>query len=58
MASRVHWRDLTIGLAAVTVIVVAVLSILIFARVGAMHGETKKLYVTAPDVTGVLPPAG
>ena len=55
MASRVHWRDLTIGIAAVTVIVVAVLSILIFARVGAMHGETKKLYVTAPDVTGVLP---
>jgi hypothetical protein len=55
MASRVHWRDLTIGLGAVVVITVLVLSILIFARVGALHGETKKLYVTAPDVTGVLP---
>jgi phospholipid/cholesterol/gamma-HCH transport system substrate-binding protein len=55
MASRVHWRDLTVGLAAVVVITVVVLSILIFARVGALHGDTKRLYVTAPDVTGVLP---
>jgi phospholipid/cholesterol/gamma-HCH transport system substrate-binding protein len=55
MASRVHWRDLRIGLAAVVTIVVIVFSILIFARVGALHGEKKKLYVTAPDVTGVLP---
>jgi phospholipid/cholesterol/gamma-HCH transport system substrate-binding protein len=55
MASRVHWRDLRIGLAAVVVMTVIVLSILIFARVGALHGDTKKLYVTAPDVTGVLP---
>ncbi len=55
MASRVHWRDLRVGLAAVVTMTVIVLSILIFARVGALHGETKKLYVTAPDVTGVLP---
>lgn len=55
MASRVHWSDLKIGLAAVVVIAVAVVSILVFARVGALHGDTKKLYVTAPDVTGVLP---
>jgi len=55
MASRVHWRDLRIGLAAVVTMTVFVLSILIFARVGALHGDTKRLYVTAPDVTGVLP---
>lgn len=55
MAPRVHWRDLRIGLAAVVTMTVFVLSILIFARVGALHGDTKRLYVTAPDVTGVLP---
>lgn len=55
MASRVHWSDLRVGLAAVVVIAVLVVSILLFARVGALHGDTKKLYVTAPDVTGVLP---
>lgn len=55
MAPRVHWRDLRIGLAAVVTMTVFVLSILIFARVGALHGDTKRLYVTAPGVTGVLP---
>jgi phospholipid/cholesterol/gamma-HCH transport system substrate-binding protein len=55
MASRVHWRDLRIGVAAVVAMAVIVFSILIFARVGALHGDTKRLYVTAPDVTGVLP---
>jgi len=54
MPSRVHWSDLKIGFAAMTVIVAFVVSILLFARVGALHGDTKKLYVTAPDVSGVL----
>ena|SRR5438874_742721 len=54
MAPRVHWSDLKIGLAAAAVLFGLVVSILLFARVGALHGETIKVYVTAPDATGVL----
>ncbi|HEY3258602.1 MAG TPA: MlaD family protein [Gemmatimonadaceae bacterium] len=54
MASRIHWSDLKTGVAAVAVIAVVVVSILLFARVGKLHGKTTRLYVTAPDVTGVL----
>jgi len=54
MSSHVQWSDLRIGLGAIVTITVIVFSILLFARVGALHGDTKKLYVTAPDVTGVL----
>jgi ABC-type transporter Mla subunit MlaD len=54
MAPRVHWSDLKIGLTAAAVLFALVVSILLFARVGALHGETIKVYVTAPDATGVL----
>ena len=54
MASRIHWSDLKTGIAAAAVIAVVVASILLFARVGRLHGKTNKVYVTAPDVTGVL----
>src|SRR5881396_2372807 len=54
MASRVRWSDLKVGLAAAAVLFAAVVSILLFARVGALHGETVQLYVTTADATGVL----
>jgi phospholipid/cholesterol/gamma-HCH transport system substrate-binding protein len=54
MASRIRWSELKIGLAAVAGIAVAVLSILLFARVGALHGDTGKLYVTVDHAPGVL----
>ena len=54
MASRVHWSDLKVGLAAAAILFALVVSILLFARVGALHGETIKVYVTTPDATGVL----
>lgn len=54
MPSRLNWSDLRLGLIAFGVIAVSVISILLFARVGALHGKTVKLYVTAPDVSGVL----
>lgn len=54
MASRIHWSDLRVGIIGAIAIVVSVVSILLFARVGALHGDTKKMYVTAPDVSGVL----
>jgi ABC-type transporter Mla subunit MlaD len=54
MASRIHWSDLKVGVAAAAVLFALVVSILLFARVGALHGETIKLYVTTPDASGVL----
>jgi hypothetical protein len=54
MASRVSWGDLKIGIAAAAAIVGIVAWILIFADVGALHGDTRTIYVTAPDVSGVL----
>jgi ABC-type transporter Mla subunit MlaD len=54
MASRVQWSELKVGIFAAIAIVVSVVSILLFAKVGALHGDTEKIYVTAPDVSGVL----
>jgi phospholipid/cholesterol/gamma-HCH transport system substrate-binding protein len=54
MASRIHWSELKVGIFAAVAIVASVVSILLFARVGALHGDTEKIYVTAPDVSGVL----
>jgi hypothetical protein len=54
MASRLHWGDLKIGFAAAAILFALVVSILLFARVGGLHGDTVKLYVTTPDATGVL----
>lgn len=54
MASRIHWSELKIGLAALAGLAVSVLSILVFARVGALHGDTGILYVTVDHAPGVL----
>jgi phospholipid/cholesterol/gamma-HCH transport system substrate-binding protein len=54
MASRVHWSELRIGLLSLVGVIVAVLSILLFARVGALHGDTETLYVTVDHAPGVL----
>src|SRR5688572_11133256 len=54
MASKVHWSELKIGLISVAGITAAVVSILLFARVGALHGDTKTLYVTVDHAPGVL----
>lgn len=54
MASRLHWGDLKIGILAAAAITAVVLWILIFADVGALRGDVRTIYVTAPDVSGVL----
>src|SRR6188768_2834078 len=54
MSSRVRWNELRVGLLSVAGIIVAVMSILLFARVGALHGDTKTLYVTVDHAPGVL----
>jgi phospholipid/cholesterol/gamma-HCH transport system substrate-binding protein len=54
MPSRVHWGDLQIGVIATIAIAVTVVSILLFARVGALHGDTQTIYVTTDHAPGVL----
>jgi phospholipid/cholesterol/gamma-HCH transport system substrate-binding protein len=55
MSRRLVWGDLKVGLLAFGVIVALSLSILLFARVGALHGDTTTLFVAVGDATGVLP---
>ena len=54
MSSRISWADLKIGITAVVALVALIVSILVFARVGALHGDTKTIYVTTSNANGVL----
>jgi MlaD protein len=54
MAREVHWRDLKTGIIGSAAVVGLALSILLFARVGALHGDTNSIYVVADDAPGVL----
>jgi phospholipid/cholesterol/gamma-HCH transport system substrate-binding protein len=54
MARTLGWRDLKVGVISLTVIVTLMLSILLFARVGALHGDTTNIFVVADDAPGVL----
>jgi phospholipid/cholesterol/gamma-HCH transport system substrate-binding protein len=48
------WRDLKVGLIAAGLLTAIVLFVLLFARVGAMHGDTSSVYVLTDDAPGVL----
>ncbi|HEY3134024.1 MAG TPA: MlaD family protein [Gemmatimonadaceae bacterium] len=54
MPHQLHWRELTGGLIAVGVIAALVLVVLVFARVGALHGKKVTLYVVTDEAPGVL----
>jgi ABC-type transporter Mla subunit MlaD len=45
MADSGRWRDLRIGIIAAVAVVVAAVAVLLFARVGALRGETFTLYL-------------
>ncbi|GJG88055.1 hypothetical protein tb265_32360 [Gemmatimonadetes bacterium T265] len=55
MARPQSWRDVTVGIVALAATIGAGLVVLLFARVGALHGRTITLYAATPDATGVLP---
>src|SRR3990170_1504494 len=55
MPRQRNWSDLRGGIISAVAIVVVVLAIVLFARVGALHGKKVTLYVLADDATGVLP---
>jgi hypothetical protein len=54
VSQHLHWRDLRGGLIAVGVITVIVLGVLLFARVGALHGKKVTLYVAIDEAPGIL----
>jgi phospholipid/cholesterol/gamma-HCH transport system substrate-binding protein len=49
-----HWSQLRIGLIVLTGIIAAVAAVLSFARVGALHGKTTRLYLVTDMASGVL----
>src|SRR5919205_1037709 len=54
MPHQLHWRELKGGMIAVAVIAAIIVSILAFARVGALHGKKVTLYVVTDEAPGVL----
>ena len=54
MARNLAWRDLKTGTVAFGVIVAGALGVLIFARVGALHGDKSNIYVLSQEADGVL----
>ena len=53
MPRRHHWRELTAGIVAVAVIALVTVAVLVFARVGGLHGKKVTLYVVTDEATGV-----
>jgi phospholipid/cholesterol/gamma-HCH transport system substrate-binding protein len=54
MPRKIHWRDLRVGLIGAAAIALLVAAVVLFARVGALHGDKVTLYVVTGDATGVL----
>lgn len=54
MPHQLHWRELKGGMIAVGLIAAVIVSILAFARVGALHGKKVTLYVVTDEAPGVL----
>jgi phospholipid/cholesterol/gamma-HCH transport system substrate-binding protein len=54
MSRNLEWGQLKTGVIGLTVLVALAVSILLFARVGALHGDTTEIYVVTDDANGVL----
>jgi phospholipid/cholesterol/gamma-HCH transport system substrate-binding protein len=55
MPHRTGWKQLTTGLICLAAIVTIALLILVFARVGRLHGKTFELFVETQEASGVIP---
>ena len=55
MPHQLHWRELTGGIIAAAAIALLTIVVLVFARVGALHGKKVTLYVVTDEAPGVLP---
>lgn len=54
MAQRLRWRNLATGMIALAVIVVLSFVILVFGRLGALHGRTTHLFASTDEARGVV----
>lgn len=54
MPRPLRWRELVPGLVMFGIIVVLSLAIFWFARIGALHGRTERLYIATSETRGVL----
>ena len=54
MPHQLHWRELKGGIIAAGVIAALTLVVLVYARVGALHGKKVTLYVVTDEAPGVL----
>ena len=54
MAHRPQWQDLRIGIISAGIVIVAALAILVFGRVGIIHGKKITLFVTTDGARGVI----
>lgn len=54
MPRNLNWSELKTGAIAFAILVVIALGTLIFARVGALHGDTGTLYIATDRASGVL----
>jgi len=55
MPRTYRWSELTIGLISAAAVFAIAAGILIFARVGALHGDKSQLFVLTDHAPGVLP---
>jgi hypothetical protein len=54
MAKTLRWQDLKIGLLSTAGVIAAALGVLIFGRVGTLHGSTFQIYVSTKAARGVI----
>lgn len=55
MARAQSWRDVRLGAASLAALLAAAVAVLLFARVGALHGGTVRYYAATPHARGILP---
>jgi phospholipid/cholesterol/gamma-HCH transport system substrate-binding protein len=54
MADRPHWQDLRLGIVAAIIVAVGAVLILVFGRVGIIHGKKITLFITTDGARGVI----
>jgi phospholipid/cholesterol/gamma-HCH transport system substrate-binding protein len=54
MPRQLHWKELTGGIVAAAIIAAVTLAVLLFARVGGLHGKKVTLYVATSEAPGIL----
>ena len=55
MARTRSWKDVWLGAVSLGVLVASAVAVLLFARVGALHGDTVRYYAVTPHARGILP---